>query len=131
MVVVWVVIDLDPEPARVRLLKIVVVLMVWSLFPPKTTVPLFAWKLVPDPTHDPEAKELVEFSLRMLDPPFNIPEVSVIVPEMVWVNPTPRFRVPPDPIMVRPVEFALPVKVAIPEVFVIETAPRVVKPEIF
>ena len=105
--------------------------MVWSLFPPKTTVPVLATKLVPDPTHEPEAEVLAEFSLRILDPPFNIPEVSVTVPSMVWVNPAPRLRTPPFPFIVSPVPFTLPVRVAAPEVFVIETAPRVVKPEIF
>ena len=63
------------------------------------------------------------------DPPSSVPEVLFQVPVKVWTNPTaPRFRVPPVPLTTRFNPFTLPVKVAVPAVFVIETTPVVVNP---
>ena len=66
----------------------------------------------------------------VLEPPFNVPAVRVQVPENECVNPDPKFNVPPEPFIVRPAAETLPVNVAVPAVFVIETVPVVVKPAI-
>ena len=65
---------------------------------------------------------------KVLEPPFNVPAVLVHVPEKVCVNPEPKFKVPPVPLIVNPAPFMFPVKVAVPPVFVMEIKPVVVKP---
>ena len=70
---------------------------------------------------------VVPLRFRLLVPPFNIPAVSTNELKE-WINPEPRFRVPPAPLIVSEVPPArLPVKVAIPPTFVIATAPVVEK----
>jgi len=46
----------------------------------------------------------------------------------VCVSPEPRLRVPPDPLMVNPPPFTLPIKVTVPAVFNIDTVLVVVNP---
>ena len=75
-----------------------------------------ATKLVPVP---PQAFVLVEFTLSMLEPPFKVPFVKVTLPVKLCVKPVPRFSVPPMPLIVSGPPFMLPVKVAVPAVFVI------------
>jgi len=69
--------------------------------------------------------------LTILEPPSSVPLVLVQVPLKEWVNPVPRLNVPPVPFMVSPAPLILPVKVATPEVLVIDTRPVVVKLPIF
>lgn len=89
-----------PEFENVRLLNVVAEAVSVCATPPKLTVPVPALKTVPVPF---QAVALVAFSLRMLDPPFSVPAVRVITPVKVWVNPVPRFNVPPVvPLIVRP-----------------------------
>ena len=72
---------------------------------------------------------LVEFALSVLRrPPFKVPAVSVMSPEKVCVRLVPKFSVPPDPLIVSAAPLTAPVKVAVPPVFVMETAPVVVNP---
>ena len=75
-----------------------------------------ATKLVPVPF---QAFELVELALSVLEPPFNVPFVKLIFPVKVCVKPDPKFSVPPMPLIVSGPPFMLPVKVAVPAVFVI------------
>ena len=67
--------------------------------------------------------------LRILDPPFSVPAVLVRVPLKEWVKPAPRFRMPVEDVapIVRATPAILPVKVAVPEAFVIATLPLVEK----
>ena len=65
----------------------------------------------------------------MLEPPFNVPFVSVIAPEDVCVNPEPRFKVPPDPFTYIPAQETFPLKVTEPFVLVKETKPVVENPD--
>ena len=75
-----------------------------------------------------QAVALVAFSLRVLESPFKVPAERDTVPVKVCVNPTPKSSVPPFPNSVNPAAFTLLVNVAVPAVFVITTAPVVVKP---
>ena len=59
-----------------------------------------------------------------------MPAVLVQVPEKVWVNPLPKFNVPPDPLIVSPAPVTFPINVAVPDVLVMETRPVVVNPSI-
>ena len=68
--------------------------------------------------------------LMVLVPPSSVPFVLVQVPLKECVFPVPRFSVPPKPLRVSPPPDTLPVKVATPAVFVIETRPVVVNPAI-
>ena len=69
----------------------------------------------------------VAVNVMLLVPPSRVPLVLVHVPLKVCDNPLPRFRVPPNPFIFSPAPDTLPVKVAVPLVFVIETSPIVVK----
>ena len=93
--------------------------------PPKTTVLVPATKTEPVPF---QAVALVAFSFKVLEPPFKVPAVKVTTPLKVCVRLAPRFNVPPDPLMVNPAPFTLPVKVVVPAVLVNETVPVVVNP---
>ena len=111
-----------PELENVRLLNVVDdAESVWAPAAPKFTVPVPALNTVPIPVHAP-------FTLRELVPPFNVPAVRVISPVKVWVNDAPRSNVPPGPLTVRPAPFTGPRNVAVPDDFVMETRPVVVKP---
>jgi len=70
----------------------------------------------------------VKFS-EVAVPPSRVPAVLVQVPENVCDNPLPRLSVPPVPLMVSPTPVTAPVKVATPLLFVMETVPEVVNPE--
>ena len=116
-----------PDPAKVRMLNVVAdAERVWAA-PPKLTVPVPALKLLPVPPH---AVALVLFSLSVLVSPFKVPAVRVTSPVNVCVKPVPKSSVPPVPLIVSPAPPTLPVNVAVPPVFVIETNPVVVKPAI-
>ena len=65
--------------------------------------------------------------LRVLDPPFRIPAVSVATPVKLWVNPVPRFKVPFAPFTVKVDPVMFPVNVAVLPPFDIKTGPVVVK----
>ena len=65
---------------------------------------------------------------KTLEPPFKVPFVLVHVPVIVWVNPVPRFRVPPAVLFVSDAAFMLPVRVAIPADLLQVTEPVVVNP---
>ena len=109
-----------------RLLKIVVVAeRVWLPDAPKFTVPEPATNRDPVPPH---AVVLDLLTFNVLEPPFNVPLVRVITSEKLCVNPTPRFRVPPVPLIVNLAPFTLPANVAVPPDLVIEILPVVVKP---
>ena len=60
--------------------------------------------------------------------PKSVPAVRVTFPVKLCVSPAPKSSVPPVPLIVNPPPFTLPVNVAVPAVFVIETRPVVVKP---
>ena len=81
--------------------------------------------------HTPALPLVLPERLRMLDPRFSVPAVLVSVPVNVCVNPAPRFSVPPEPLIVNAPPLTLPVNVAVPAVFVIDTVPVVVKPSMF
>jgi hypothetical protein len=68
------------------------------------------------------------FIFNVLELPRSAPLVLVHVPLNVCVKLVPRSSVPPTPLMVSPAPFTLPVNVAVPAVFVIDTVPVVVKP---
>lgn len=73
----------------------------------------------------------VAFMFRVLLPPFKIaPAEIATVADVVCVNEVPRFNVPPDPVQEMPAQFTFPVKVAVPDVFVLDTSPVVTKPPI-
>ena len=117
-----------PEPDTVRLLKDVAVdETVWAPAAPKFTVPVPALKTLPVPF---QAVVLTAFSLRILLPPFNVPAVNVTTPVKVCVKAVPKFRVAPEPLIVKGPPFTFPCKVAVPEVFESRTEPVVVKPPI-
>ena len=61
--------------------------------------------------------------------PSKEPAVRVQAPVKVWVNPTPRSRVP-APLNVKPAPPMFPATVAVPEALVIETRPVVLNPPI-
>jgi len=116
-----------PVMAKVRLLKVVdEAERVWFPGAPKITVPVPAANNDPIP---PQAVALVELSFNVLEPPFRLPAVRVTSPENVWVNPVPRFNVPPVPLIVNPAPLIEPCMVAVPAVLVMETNPVVVNPE--
>ena len=71
----------------------------------------------------------VEFTINVLEPPFNMPELSVISPLNVWVSPVPKCNIPPVPLMVNIVALTLLCKVAVPAVLVILTVPVVTNPD--
>jgi len=116
-----------PVMAKVKLLKVVAEAeSVWFPGAPKITVP------VPDVKSDPvpfQAVTLAELSLRVLEPPFNVPADRVTSPVNVWFKPAPRFNVPPLPLIVNPAALIEPCMVAVPAVLVMETDPVVVNPE--
>jgi len=117
----------SPPPEKVTLLKVVEVAdKVWFPAPPKTTVLVSATKFEPVPFH---AEVETEFTFNVLDPPFKVPAVSEIFPEKVCVRPLPRLNVPPAPLIVSAPALTLLVKVAVPPVFVMDTVPVVVNPE--
>lgn len=106
----------------VRLLKIIAMfrLIVWAKLPLKLTVPVEAVKVPVLPVKLP-------VKLKVLEPPSSVPAVNVTAP-LIWCDKlVPRFSVPPLPLMVNPPPMILPVNVAVPAVFVIETKPVVVK----
>ena len=63
------------------------------------------------------------------EPQSSVPAALDQFPEKVWLRLVPRFRIPPVPLMVSPAPETPLWKVAVPEVFVIDTFPAVVKPE--
>jgi len=67
---------------------------------------------------------------NVLELPRSVPLENVQAPVNVCVNPAPRSRVPPDPLSVNAPPLTLSVSVAVPAVFVIDTAPVVVNPSI-
>ena len=113
-----------PEVPRVRLLKVVVVPIPWFPDPPKTTVPVPGLKREPVPLHADDDTEFT-FSTAVLSA--SAPAVSAMFPLNVCVSPAPRLRVPPAPLIVSVAPVTPPVNIALPPVFVIETAPVVVK----
>ena len=86
------------------------------------TVPALAVNVPPVPLNTVPAR----LKFIMLEPPFSVPAVLVHVPVNVWVKPVPRLSVPLAPLIVNPPPFTLPVNVAVPVAFVIETVPVVV-----
>ena len=90
------------------------------------TLPVAAVNVAPEP----EKTVPVEVRLRMLDPQLSVPAESATAPLNVCARAVPRLKVPPVPLMVRPPPLTGPVKVTIPAVFVIETGPVVVNPDI-
>ena len=99
--------------------------------PPNTTVPFPALNSVPFPLQD---NEPVAFSLRILSPPFKVPAVSVTTPLKVWVkpvNPESRFSIPFNPLIVKAPPLRLPLNVAAPPDFDINTGPEVLNAPIF
>ena len=65
---------------------------------------------------------------KMLDPPSNVPLVRVQAPEIVCVNPVPKFNVPPAVVLASEAAFIFPVSVATPADLSQLTAPVVVNP---
>ena len=117
-----------PLPVKERLLNVVEVApRVWPPCAPKLTFPVPGLKREPLPLHT-EVPWPVRF--RVLDPPFSEPAVRVTSPEKVWVRELPRFKVPPDPKIMRLVPLTFPRKVAIPPVLFITVLPKVAYPEI-
>ena len=116
---------LFPEFAKVKLLKVVADAdSVWFPAAVNLTVLVPAVKREPVP---PQAVLLTELILIIQEPPFRVPIVRVTL-EKVWVSPTPKFKVPPDPLMVRPFAPKIaPVLVAVPPVLNILIKPEVVK----
>ncbi len=115
-----VVIDLAPPPERVKLLYVTAAI-VCALAEFQLTVPVPAVNVPPVPLK-------LELRFSVLDPPLSVPFVLVHIPVNVCVSPAPRFKVPPFPFIVNAPPFTLPINVAVPAVFVIETVPVVVKP---
>lgn len=111
------------EPDSVKLLNVVAVFKVWAA-PPKFTVLVPAVKLVPVPVQAVP----VRLALMVLEPPFNVPAVSVIAPVKVCVKPVPKFSVPPVPLIVSAAALKLFCNVAVPAVLVMVILPVVVKP---
>lgn len=91
--------------------------------PPNITVEVSAVNTDPVPV---QAVALVAFSFKVLDPPFNVPAVSVTTPEKVCVKPTPKLSVPPEPFIVNAAPLRLPAAIATPEVLDMVTLPVVV-----
>ena len=52
------------------------------------------------------------------------------MPSVVCTNPAPKFKVPPVPFLVIPVEFTFPLNVTVPDVLVLVNLPVVVNPPI-
>ena len=73
-----------------------------------------------------QAVAVDEFAFNVLLPPLSVPVVSVTSPVNVCVKPTPKFKVPPAPLIVNGPPLTFPVKVATPPVLVIKTVPVVV-----
>ena len=89
------------------------------------------YSTVPEPAENvPPVPEIFPPILKTLEPPFKTPLVLVQVPVKVCVSPAPRFNVPAVPFMVKLFPDTLPVKVTVPDAFVIDTVPVVVKPPI-
>jgi len=75
-----------------------------------------------------QAVGLTELSFRVAASPFKVPAVSVTSPVNVWLNEAiPKSSVPPSPAIVSAPPAKLPVRVALPPVLDMVTAPVVVK----
>ena len=114
---------LVPEPEILRLLYATAA-HVCTPFAFHSTVPVPAVNV-------PAAPITLPPIFKRLEPPFNVPFVLVHAPVNVCVKPEPRLRVPPIPLIVNPPPLTLPVNVAVPVVFVIDTKPVVLNPLMF
>lgn len=118
---------LAPDPAKVRLLKVVLpVPAMVCAFPPNLTVPVEGVNV--QAVALDQAVPPVKFTFKVLEPPSKVPAVRVTKPVNVWVSKVPRFSVPPVALNVNAAAPTFPVNVVLPAVLVYEIKPVVVKP---
>ena len=114
------------------ILLIVMLLKDVEVVPPMVCIALPEKFTVPDPgvKVPPFFVQLPETVNELFVPPLSkFPEISTS-PLTVWFRLLPKFNVPPVPEILSPPADTLLCNVAVPDVFVIETIPDVVKPEI-
>lgn len=117
-----------PDVLSVRLLKVVNNVPFNRCVPPplKATVPVLG-------TNTPAVLVqafwvvLTLLTFMVLEPPFKVPAESVMAPENACVNPVPRLRVPPEPLIVSAPPLLFPKRVTDPAVLEQVIVPEVVK----